>query len=139
MRCFFISSFLALMAHTFPYPQCHTIEVWGDADKYIAGGPLLPKTSIVIKVPVLQQRHLRCLMIGVAEYFLTFNTCCSCCSFPRIQLLLRMPQCRIRTNLWGRMWSETIIKIKSPFQTEKLYTFYYIYAISNQTVRKGNE
>jgi hypothetical protein len=29
-------------------------------------------------------------------------------------------------------------KIKSPIHTEKLHTFYYIYAINNQTTQKGN-
>ena len=70
---------------------------------YAGGGPLLPKISMVMRLPVLQHGHLRNKIVFVAPnvgatfaatVVLTGTTrkvLCNALILPRFQVLLRMP------------------------------------------------
>jgi hypothetical protein len=76
----------------------------GFAVRIEAGGPLIPKISIVMRFPILQQGHfLSKVPRGLsARTILVWS--CNSWSFPRFHALLRMPKCLILTNRWGRIW-----------------------------------
>ena len=59
--------------------------------KYFCGGPRFPKTSMVTSVPVLQQGHLRNIVLMFVAGLTASTLCCKACSFPLFQLLLRIP------------------------------------------------
>src|SRR5690606_12063230 len=87
--CFLLFFFAA--EHRFPYPQVYSADKGWVTKRKSCGGPRWPKMAMVTKFPCLQHRHLLSKVLGFASGVRMFKSACKFCSFPRFQLLLRMP------------------------------------------------
>ena len=64
---------------------------FGFCHKNACGGPRLPNSSMVMSMPVLQQRHLRSRVFTGGCFLCTCKEACNACSLPRFQVLLTIP------------------------------------------------
>src|SRR5690606_40088554 len=74
-----------------PYPNFYVLDTTLFTDKYFCGGPRWPKISMVMSVPVWQQGHFLSSVFTFDSGRFRQSVFCRVCSFPRFQLLLKIP------------------------------------------------